>query len=173
MELLEIAQKRYSVRRFDPRPVEEEKLQSILEFTRLAPTAKNNQPHRLLVLREQESLEKLKKAANVYRAPLAVIVCADLRQTWKRPYDNMDSGFIDASIITTYMMLEATRLGLGTVWICYFNPAVLAEEFKLPEYIVPVNILAIGYPDENAKPSDMHFSRKDLSEIVSYETHNW
>jgi nitroreductase len=173
MELMEIARQRYSVRKFDPRPVEEEKLQCILEFTRLAPTAKNNQPQKLLVVREKDGLAKLDKAAKVYGSPAAVIVCADMEQTWKRPYDGMDSGEIDASIVTTYMMMEATRLGLGSVWICFFDPVVLREEFKLPEHIVPVNILAIGYPAADAAPAERHYSRKPLEETVSFETHNW
>lgn len=173
MELLELAKNRYSVRKFDPRPVEKEKLQSILELGRLAPTAKNEQPHKLLVIQQEEGLAKLKKSANVYGAPLAIIACADLQQSWKRPFDNMDSGDIDVSIVTTYMMLEATRLGLGTIWVCFYKPDILREEFTLPEHIVPVNVLGIGYPAAEAEPSERHYSRKPLAETVSFETHNW
>lgn len=173
MKLVEIAQKRYSVRKFDSKPVEAEKLQSILEVGRLAPTAKNDQPHKLLVVQQEEGLAKLQKCAKIYGAPLAIIACADLQQSWKRPYDGMDSGNIDVSIVTTYMMLEATRLGLGTLWVCFFDPAILREEFKLPDHIVPVNVLGIGYPAADAKPSALHYSRKPLTDTVCYETHNW
>ena len=109
----------------------------------------------------------------VYGAPVAVVACADLRQSWKRPFDNLDSADIDASIVTTYMMLEATRQGLGTIWVCFFKPDVLREEFNLPDYIRPVNILGIGYPAVDAEPSDRHFSRKPLSETVAFDTQNW
>lgn len=173
MELLEIAEKRYSVRKFDSKPVEKEKLQSILEFGRIAPTAKNEQPQKLLVLQQEEGLAKLNKSAKVYGAPLAIVTCADVQQSWKRPFDNMDSKDIDVSIVTTYMMLEATRLGLGTIWVCYFNPDVLREEFQLPEHIVPISVLGIGYAAADAAPSDRHHSRKPLTDTVSFETHNW
>ncbi|NLP37020.1 MAG: nitroreductase [Firmicutes bacterium] len=173
MDFLEIINKRYSVRKFASKPVEEEKLQSILEVGRQAPTAKNNQPQRLLVVREKEGLEKVNKAARLYNAPLAIIACADNRQSWKRPFDGMDSKAIDASIVTTYMMLEATRQGLGSVWICWFDPEVLRKEFALPGYIEPINILALGYPAEDCQPAPLHFERKPLTETVAYEKHNW
>lgn len=173
MDFMEVITKRYSVRKFADKPVEEEKLQSILEVGRQAPTAKNLQPQRILVVREKEGLEKINKAARLYNAPLAIIACADTRESWKRPFDGMDSKDIDVSIVTTYMMLEATRQGLGSVWICWFDPAVIRQEFALPDYIVPVNILAVGYPAEDCQPAPMHFSRKPLAETVAYEKHNW
>lgn len=173
MDFFTLAQERYSVRKFSSQPVEDGKLHSILEFGRLAPTAKNEQPQKLLVIQQEEGLLKLKKAAMVYGAPVAVIACADMRQSWKRPFDGMDSADIDVSIITTYMMLEATRQGLGTIWVCYFNPDILRQEFALPDYIRPVNILGIGYPAADAEPSERHGSRKPLAETVAYDTHNW
>ena len=173
MDFFTLANERYSVRKFDSKPVEAEKLHSILEFGRLAPTAKNDQPQKLLVIQKEENLAKLKNSANVYGAPVAAIVCADLRQSWKRPFDNMDSADIDASIVTTYMMLEAARQGLGTIWVCFFKPDVLREEFNLPDYIRPVNILGIGYPAADCEPTDRHYSRKPLSETVAFEEHNW
>ena len=77
---------------------------------------------------------------------------------------------IDASILTDHMMLEATELGLGSVWIGCFKPDVLKEEFQLPKQLEPVSILAIGYT--NAPPADpeRHAStRIPLEELVSYE----
>ncbi|NLM47163.1 MAG: nitroreductase [Firmicutes bacterium] len=173
MDLQEVFAARYSVRKFAGKAVEPEKVQSILEAGRIAPTAKNIQPQKILVVQQPEGLQALGKTARLYNAPLALVVCADTEQSWKRPFDGMDSGQIDASIVTTYMMLEATRLGLGSVWICYFDPAVVKREFNLPDHIVPVNILALGYKADGAEPSPLHFSRKPLSETVAYEKHNW
>lgn len=173
MDLLEIAQQRYSVRKFDTKPVEAKKLQSILEFGRIAPTAKNEQPQKLLVVQQEEGIAKLNKSANIYGAPLAIIACVDQQQSWKRPFDNFDSGEIDVSIVTTYMMLEATRLGLGSIWVCFFNSDILRAEFQLPEHIVPLNVLGIGYTAAEAAPSQRHNSRKPLADTVCYETHNW
>lgn len=91
--------------------------------------AANLQPVRLLVVQEKEGLDKISKATNIYNAPLAIIVCSDHSIAWKRPFDNKQTTDIDASIVTDHMMLEATELGLGTVWVCYFKPYIIKEEF--------------------------------------------
>jgi Nitroreductase len=171
MEFLELAKKRYSVRKYEDKKVEPEKLMKILEAARIAPTGANTQPQRLIVIQEKEGLDKLKKAANVYEAPLAIIVCGDHNPVWKRPFDGKDITDIDASIVTDHMMLQATELGLGSVWICYFNPEVLKKEFNIPDNIEPVNILAIGYATgEPASPDRHEKTRKPLEHIVYYES---
>ena len=91
----------------------------------MAPTAANLQPVRLLVVREKENLDKIGKAANIYDAPLAIIVCSDHSKAWTRPFDGKQTVDIDASILTDHMMLEATELGLGSVWVCYFKQDVI------------------------------------------------
>jgi nitroreductase len=171
MMFLELAKKRFSVRKFETKKVEKEKLLQILEAGRVAPTAANYQPQRIIVLREEAGLVKLNKAANIYEAPLAVIVCADHHAAWKRPFDGKGMVDIDASIVTDHMMMEATELGLGTVWICYFKPDVLRKEFNIPEHIEPVNILAIGYPAGQIASPDRHDkARKPIEETVFYES---
>jgi nitroreductase len=167
MSFLELAKKRYSSRSYTDRKVEKEKLEKILEAGRVAPTARNLQPQRILVLQEQEGLEKVSKAANVYKAPLVLVVCTDTSTVWTRPHDGYKTTEVDASIVTDHMILEATDLGLSSVWICHFKPAVLMEEFNLPESIVPVNILAIGYSDTEPKlPERVETERKPISETV-------
>jgi nitroreductase len=171
MSFLELAKRRFSVRKFETKKVEEEKLLQILEAGRVAPTAANYQPQRILVVRENAGLAKLKKAANIYEAPLAVIVCADRQSAWKRPIDGKGMVDIDASIVTDHMMMEATDLGLGTVWICYFKPDVLRKEFNIPDPVEPVNILAIGYAAGQIASPDRHDqARKPMQETVFYES---
>lgn len=102
----------------------------------------------------------------MYGAPLVIIVCVDHQNVWRRPYDNKKVTDIDATIVTDHMMLAATYLGLGTVWICFFNPDVIAKEFGLPSHIEPINILAIGYANTGNIQKN---SRKTLSETVSFE----
>ena len=170
MEFINLAKQRSSVRSYTGKKVETEKLERILEAAHVAPTAANLQPVHLIAVQSKEGLEKIGKAANIYGAPLAIIVCADHNKAWVRPFDNKQSGDIDASILTDHMMLEAAELGLGSVWICYFKPDVISREFNLPENLEPVNILAVGYSAE--KPSDpkRHIkARIPVSELVSYE----
>ena len=171
MDFIEIAKKRYSVRGYQDKKVEEEKLEKILEAAHVAPTAANLQPIRLIVVQSREGLAKIGKGANLYGAPLAVIVCADHGKAWVRPFDKKQTADIDASILTDHMMLQATELGLGSVWICYFKPDVIRKEFGLPDDLEPVNILAVGYSDEEAADPERHSqTRIPVEELVSYET---
>ena len=170
MNFLDNAKKRYSVRSYKSQKVEQEKLDLILEAARVAPTAANLQPVRLIVVQEKEGLAKIEKAANIYNAPLAEIVCADHSTAWTRPFDKKQTGDIDASILTDHMMLQASELGLGTVWVCYFKPDILSQEFNLPENLEPVNILVIGYADEEPADPDRHGkTRIPLDTLVAYE----
>ena len=171
MSFLELAKKRFSVRTYQPKKVEKEKLLKILEAGRVAPTGANKQPQRIIVIQEQAGLAKLTKGANIYGAPLALIICAEHNVTWKRPFDGKDIADIDASIITDHMMLQATELELGTCWICYFDPKVIRTEFNLPDSVEPVNILAIGYAANAPLSPERHIAaRKSLESTVFYET---
>lgn len=171
MDFIEIAKKRYSVRSYQDKKVEEEKLHKILEAAHVAPTAANLQPARLIAVQSREGLGKIGKGANLYGAPLAIIVCADHSKAWVRPFDKKQTGDIDASILTDHMMLQATELGLGSVWICYFKPDVIQKEFELPDNLEPINILAVGYSDEEAADPERHSqTRIPVEELVSYET---
>lgn len=170
MDLLEIAKKRYSVRNYENRPVEKEKLDQILAAAHVAPTAANLQPVKLLVVQDKERLKSIAKAGNIYNAPLAIIVCADRTKAWTRPFDNKQTTDIDAAILTDHMMLQATELGLGTVWVCFFKPDIIKKEFQLPDHLEPVNILAIGYgKGESADPERHVTTRISMEELVSYD----
>ena len=165
------AKQRMSVRDYKETKVEPEKLEQILEAAHVAPTAANLQPIRLIAVQSEEGLAKISKAANIYGAPLAIIVCADHDKAWVRPFDQKQTGDIDASILTDHMMLQATELGLGTVWVCYFKPDVLHKEFDLPANLEPVNILVVGYSDEGTgDPNRFNKQRIPMSQLVSYET---
>lgn len=171
MDFLELAKERYSVRKFSDKKIETEKIDLILQAGRLAPTACNNQPQRILVLDNEISLNKLKDCTPYhFNAPLAILICYDNTESWKRKYDNQDSGEIDASIVTTQMMLEIANLGLGTTWVGHFNPELVKAVFELPENIIPVALLPIGYPSENCVPSPMHDKRLAMGETVFYNS---
>ena len=170
MNFINVAKQRHSVRSYKNQKVEPEKLEQILEAAHVAPSAANLQPVRLIVVQSEEGLAKISKAAGIYQAPLAIIVCADHDKAWVRPFDKKQTGDIDASILTDHMMLQATELGLGTVWVCYFRPEILREEFHLPDHLEPVNILAVGY--SNDEPTDKNrfdTQRIPMDQLVSYE----
>lgn len=171
MDFLELAKKRHSCRAYSEKKVEKEKLDKILEAGRVAPTARNLQPQRILVLQGAEGMEKLSKAANTYKAPLVLIICTDKSTVWTRPHDQYKTTEVDATIVTDHMILQATELGLSSVWICHFKPDIIRAEFNLSDNIVPVNILAIGYGSTEPKsPERFDTERKPIIETVFFES---
>ncbi len=171
MEFLELAQNRYSVRKFSDAKVEKEKLNLILEAGRIAPTACNYQPQRILILNNDEDLSKLNLCTPYnFNQQLALLVCYDNTVSWKRKYDSKDEGEIDASIVATHMMLQADALDIGSTWIGHFDPAKIKEAFELPDNIIPVTILLMGYAAEDAVPNKLHYERADITQTAFYGT---
>ena len=104
MSVLDTAKARYSVRAYTDQAVEDVKLQKVLEIAHVAPTAANRQPVRLVVVRSSEGLSAVSESADIYGAPVVVVVCADISRAWKRPFDGMVTADIDASILTDHML---------------------------------------------------------------------
>lgn len=170
MNFLDLAKKRFSVRSYSTEPVSQEELNLILEAAQVAPTACNNQPFHILAVQSKEVLAKISKSTNFYNAPLVLIILGDNSQAWTREYDNYKATDIDASIATDHMMLQATALGLGSLWICYFDPEILRNELNIPSNLRPINILAIGHNSGNIQAPDRHSTkRKQINELVSYD----
>lgn len=169
MEFLKLAEERYSVRKFTAEPVTQDIIDKILKAGHVAPTACNYQPQRIFVINSSEGLEKLKNCTRChFDATLAMLVCYNKDEAWVRKYDGENSGFVDASIVTTHMMMEATELGIGSTWVMHFNPAKMVEEFSIPENLVPVALLVMGHPAPDAAPIDMHSKFRPMDETVKY-----
>ncbi len=170
MDFLKLAEERYSVRKFTNEPVSQEIIDKILKAGHVAPTACNYQPQRIFVINSPEGLEKLKNCTRChFDAPCAMLVLYNKDECWVRKYDGENSGFVDASIVTTHMMMEATELGIGSTWVMHFNPAKMIEEFSIPGNLVPVALLVMGHPAPDAAPIDMHSKFRPLDEVVSYK----
>ena len=113
MTFEELSTARYTQRSYDSKPVEDDKIQKILQAGRVAPTAKNNQPQKVYVVQSPAAMDKLRALTPChYNAPLAMIICYDKNQEWHNPTDEtITSGVEDASIVATHMMLQAADLG--------------------------------------------------------------
>ena len=171
MEFEEVIRERYSVRHFSDKKIEPYKLEMILKAGRLAPTACNFQPQRIYVINSDEGLEKIRETcSSTYDAPVVLLVCANVDESWKIKMDNeFDSADMDASIVGTHMMLEAWNLGIGSCWIRAFNSKEIMDIFNIPANIKPSFILCLGYKAEDSVPNQkMHSSRKKLEETVKY-----
>ena len=168
MEFLDLVNKRYSERYFAGTPIEEEKLNKILEAGRLVPTACNCQPQKFYILKSKKALELAAKVTPfTYNAPILILVCYDKNEVWKnKREEGYNSGEQDIAIAATTMMYEAEFLGIHTLWIRGFNSKTATEIFNLSENIIPGMFLALGYPSEKSKPSDWHFKRKGIKELT-------
>lgn len=172
MTFMELAEKRYSERYFDNRPVEQEKLDQILEAGRIVPTACNYQPQHFFIIRSEEAMEKLKKVTPFhYNVPLMILVCYDAELVWRNPadryYENYNSGEQDASIAATTMMYEAEELGIHTIWIRGFDSAEVVQTFGLDRKMIPVMMLGLGYPNEKARANAWHYKRRPIDTFVT------
>lgn len=169
MDIFDVIANRYSVRAYKPDPVPEETLGQVLEAARLAPTAANRQPVRVLVIHTEGREDALKRVYGrdwFVQPPLVLAVCGIHDAAWVRTrHDDKSYLDVDAAIVMDHMILAATALGLGTCWIGAFDPDVAREVLALPEGVEPIAFTPLGYPD--VAPGDK--KRKDLEEIVKYE----
>ena len=167
-DFLELACERYSVRKYSDKQIEDEKLEKILKAAQVAPTGNNFQPQRVFVIKSEEGLEKIRSfTPYCFNAPIVLLICYDREVSWKT-VDGHDAGLDDAVIATTQMMLEAYDLGIGSVWVRGYDKRVLDELFDLPENMVTVALLPIGYPSEKAKPSPLHSKNVSMDVMVDY-----
>ncbi len=171
MEFEKLIRERYSVRKFKNEHLPKEIVEKILEAGHLAPTGCNNQPQRILVLNNDESIEKLKNCTRChFDAPTAMLVCYNKDECWTRKYDGKTCGVADACIVTTHMMLGAFSMGVGSTWVMHFDPEAMRKEFNIPENVEPVALLVMGYPADDAKPMELHSQFRNIEENVVYDT---
>ena len=169
MDFQALSAARYSLRKFSPQPVEQEKLDLILEAGRNAPTAHNYQPQRIFVLRSPEALEKADGCmGSHFHPPVMLAVGYDAAVSWKRETDGKDHGEIDAAIAVTQMMLQAADLGLGTTYVGMFEPDKLLAAFPEMAGTTMIALLPLGYPAEGAHPARLHGDRRPVGELVAY-----
>ena len=167
-DFLELACERYSVRKYSDKQIEDEKLEKILKAAQVAPTGNNFQPQRVFVIKSEEGLEKIRSfTPYCFNAPIVLLICYDREVSWKT-VDGHDAGLDDAVIATTQMMLEAYDLGIGSVWVRGYDKRVLDELFDLPENMVTVALLPIGYPSDKSKPSPLHSRNVSMDVMVDY-----
>ena len=169
MNFLDLAQKRYSCRAYRPDPIEDEKLQQVLEATRLAPSATNLQPYRFIVVhtagREAE-LNRVYFQPWFVQPPIVICACAIPAAAWRRA-DGKRYTDIDVAIAMNHLILAATDVGLGTCWVASFDVRAAHEVLGIPPGIEPLAFTPLGYPADQPGPKE----RKPLSELVRYE--NW
>ncbi len=167
MTFNELAGKRYSCRKLAAKPVEQEKLDSIIKAGILAPTAVNKQPFRIWVATSPEAKKAIHDVTPfTFGAEVFFIVGAKRDEAWVRPADNANFADVDATIVATHMMLAIEDQGLATTWVGFFDAPKL--QTLIPELagFDLVAIFPVGYADSDAKPAPQHTVRKSVSELV-------
>ena len=167
MEFQKLIKNRYSVRSYQNRPVEDEKLNKVLEAAHLAPTAANKQPFKLIVVKtpgKKEDLKRIYHADWFSEAPLVICACAIPSKGWTRR-DGRCYVDVDVAIAMDHLILAAADSGLGTCWIAAFDAQAAREILKLPDGVEPLLFTPLGYPADEPQPK----SRKRLRELVRYE----
>ena len=168
MDFLKLAKDRYSCRRLTDKPIEKEKIERILESAIAAPTAKNIQPYKIWKIVSAEGIEKIKQVTNyTFGAGLILAVGVDKNEAFTRPFDEMNFGQIDGAIVATHIMLAVQAEGLGTTWVGWFDAPKLQELIPEMKNYDMIALFPIGYPAEDAKPSNRHEDRKKISEVVT------
>ena len=169
MTFLELAKTRYSVRSFKDQPIEDEKMNLILEAGLVAPTACNNQPQQIYIAKSEDARRKLASVcACTFDAPVILVVCYDRTRDWKNHLmPGYESGETDAAIVCTHMMLEAAALDIGSCWVGRFNTEEISKVLDLPENVTVSALLPIGYPADDAVPAPRHTQYRELDDIVS------
>src|SRR4030042_5356119 len=167
MDFIELINKRYSVRGYQPTQVENEKLAIILKAACIAPTASNRQPFQIIVIHttgKENELLTIYDSNWFVQAPLILCVCSLPASGWTRK-DSRKYIDVDIAIVMDYMILAATNIGIGTCFIAAFDAANARKVLKLPADVEQILFTPLGY--HNDTPGIR--KRKKLEELVRYE----
>ncbi len=166
MDFAKVIRERETVRKFDGRRPSEEQLMNILEAGRIAPTACNYQPQRVYVLESGEALKKMDEAHPCrYNAETVLMVCAD--KTVALELNGTSSCEVDASIAATHMLLAAYNEGVDSVWLGIFEPEKVRKIFDLPENMIPVCFIDLGFRTEDYAGNPMHGKKNPMEQMAT------
>lgn len=164
-----LSERRYSCRGYSDKSVPRDLIVAAFDAMRLAPSACNRQPWKFLVIDTPELCQVIRKSYDRewFNSASVYVVALGLHdEAWHRSYDGKDHTDVDVSIAVEHFCLAASTLGLGTCWVCNFDPAVLNEALSLPEGVEPIAIIPLGYPIDGSQIPEK--KRKSLDEIVKW-----
>jgi nitroreductase len=167
MNFLDLVLNRYSVRAYQPLEVEQEKIDQILQAVRMAPTAANRQPFRLILIRTKGREAELRRIYNkdwFVQAPIVFCACGVDSESWIRE-DGRPITEIDVAIVMDHLTLAAASLGLGTCWIGAFDSAEARKILEIPDSATPILFSPLGYPADQPKIKE----RRPIEALVKYE----
>jgi nitroreductase len=167
MDFLKLAEARRSVRAYQSIPVEDDKLAQVLEAARLAPTASNLQPFRLIVIHTRGRETELRRVYDkewFVQAPLIICACGVPAEAWVRD-DGTSLHRVDVAIVMDHLILAATDLGLGTCWVAAFDAHAARQALGIPTVVEPLVMTPLGYPADG--PGEK--TRRPKADLIRYE----
>ena len=169
MGVLDLIRERRSIRVYKEDPIPEAVLARVMEAARNAPSGKNLQPWKFILVRDTEMRMQLAEASRkqyfMAKAPLVVVACGYPDRSYQRQGNYMTSWTIDVSIAVDHLMLQAQEEGLGTCWIGAFDETEVKVLLGIPREVKVLALTPLGYPDE----SPSHRGRRALDRIACYE----
>jgi len=166
MTILETIRKRYSCRAYREKSIEKEKLDIIFEAARFAPSAKNLQDWRFVIVTDKETKQKIAKAACsqmfLEKAGAIIVACSNNSDLMRC---GQPIAAVDVAIALEHIALQAVELGLGTCWIGSFFPDQVRAVLDIPDEVAVVELMPIGYPADEPRKT----SRDPVEKIVCYE----
>ena len=164
----ELYERRRSIREFQERPIEQDKLLRLLTTLNRAQSAANRQPWHFIVIENQGrgELNAILTKEGFRRAPILIAACADPKNAWVRRFDGANYAWVDVSIAVTEMIGVATAEGIGACWIASLDVAAAKKILEIPDDIDLVALIAIGYPLKGLEKEQKQ--RKPLTEIIHY-----
>ena len=168
-DFLELANNRYSVRKFDGREIPQEDIDRITQAGICAPTAVNLQPFKIWIFKSSEARAKLLSCTKMqFIAPAKVIfmIGSKADEAWVRQYDNKNSADVDAAIAATHMMLEIHDLGYGSTWIGHFDTNMVKELFPETAGYELIALLPVSGIADDCVPAPKHKEYRSRDELV-------
>jgi nitroreductase len=169
MDVFDAIKNRRSIRKYKNTEIEAEKVEKILESARLAPSAANRQEWKFIVVEDPQTRKKLVEAAHgqkfIEEAPVTIVACST--ESERIMPCNQYAYTVDLSIAVSFMILEATEIGLGTCWLGAYDEGKVKEILEIPEDIRVPAMFTVGYADEDPAPRP----RKDIDNIICTETY--
>jgi nitroreductase len=166
MDVAQAIRSRYSCRQYQDTAIEQDKLQAVLEAARLAPSAKNLQDWRFVVVTDKQTKKKLAAAANnqtfIADAGAIIVACTVSDDVMRC---GQAVGPIDVAIALEHIALQATELGLATCWIGSFYADKVGQIVGVPDNATVIELMALGYPADSPKPP----RRESFDQVVSFE----
>ncbi len=173
MNVLKAIKERRSVRGYLDKAIPEQVLNRILEAARLAPTAANKQPFKLILVADKQIKSRLAEASKnqtfIAEAPIIIVGCAFPEESYQNIGGTHTSEEIDIGIVFDHLMLQAAEECLGTCWIGAFNEQQVKTILNIPSDVRVVGLTPLGYPSEREFKPGNHLNRKQLSKIVLHE----